>query len=187
MAICESFLRKFWEHGTFSGTDEQSAKVFSTKMIFSTNSRSFLPQNFSAIWYLMEQYSKFIVYVPLRVDYSYIPRLHRSTSACGNILSATFKLVDHNLSLPLFSLHSPFPFLVMLKLPRSPFTLRASMSWHCPKTEKCTPGALGRTDNLDLATSSEWASFPGLTLFSPDFQTGLARSLSGILPLNIAD
>ena len=66
------------------------------------------------------------------------------------------------------------------------------MSWHCPKTEKCTPGVLARMDNLDLVTSSEWelddvASFPGLTLFSPDFQTGLAKSLNGILPLNIAD
>ena len=43
------------------------------------------------------------VYVPLRVDYSYIPRLHRSTSTCGNILSATFKLVNDNLSPPLSS------------------------------------------------------------------------------------
>ena len=44
VAVCESFLRKIWGHGVlWCGTNEQSAKIFSAKIIFFTNSQKFSP------------------------------------------------------------------------------------------------------------------------------------------------
>ena len=43
VAIGESFLRKILECGTFGGTSEQSAEVFSTKSYFLSIRKSFLP------------------------------------------------------------------------------------------------------------------------------------------------
>ena len=65
MTICESFLRKIWGHSIRCGTREEVlfTKVFSTKIIFSTNFLKFLPQKFCAIWYGMT------LNVPLSVKY----------------------------------------------------------------------------------------------------------------------
>ena len=41
VAIHESFLYKIWGVVSFGGTSEQSAKVFSVKILFSTNSQKF--------------------------------------------------------------------------------------------------------------------------------------------------
>ena len=48
VAIRESFLCEIWERGVlWHGTSEQSAKVFSVKIIFFTNSRNFSPSKVS--------------------------------------------------------------------------------------------------------------------------------------------
>jgi len=44
VAICESSLHKIWGDGVhWWHTSEQSAEVFSMKIVFSTNSRKFSP------------------------------------------------------------------------------------------------------------------------------------------------
>ena len=44
VAICDSFLCEIWECGVFRHSkSEQSVKVFSTKIVFFTNSRKFSP------------------------------------------------------------------------------------------------------------------------------------------------
>ena len=43
VAIYESFLHKIWGVAYFGGKMEQSAKVFSAKIVFFTNSRKFSP------------------------------------------------------------------------------------------------------------------------------------------------
>ena len=53
MAIRESFLHKIWGYGVlWSSTSEQSAKVFSTKTVFSSIREGFLPRKFPAIQYI---------------------------------------------------------------------------------------------------------------------------------------
>jgi len=48
VAICQSFLREIWRRGVlWHGTSEQSAKVFSAKIIFFTNSQKFSPSKVS--------------------------------------------------------------------------------------------------------------------------------------------
>ena len=43
VAICESFLREIWGHGVlWHGTGKQSPKVFSTKILFFTNSSPYM-------------------------------------------------------------------------------------------------------------------------------------------------
>ena len=48
VAICKNFSAKFGGMASFGGdTSEQSAKVFSTKIVFSTNLRKFSPSKVS--------------------------------------------------------------------------------------------------------------------------------------------
>ena len=47
VAICESFLRKFWGRGVlWHGTGEQSAQVFSAKIVFPQVAKVFSLESF---------------------------------------------------------------------------------------------------------------------------------------------
>ena len=57
VAIRESFLREIWGCGIlWHGKSEQSAKVFSAKIVFSPIHESFLPRKFSVIRYSVMQF-----------------------------------------------------------------------------------------------------------------------------------
>ena len=118
---------------------------------------------------------------------SYIPRLHRSSSTCGNILSVTFKLVDGNLSPPL---PSPQPISFPGDVEIAQVSLHPEGKHVLALSQNREVYSWGTGENGQLGLGDiKWVGIRrhSLTLFSPDFQTGLAKSLNGILPLNIAD
>jgi len=55
VAICKSFVREIWRCGIlWHSKSEQSAKVFSVKIVFSPICESFLIRKFPTVWYCMK-------------------------------------------------------------------------------------------------------------------------------------
>ena len=61
VAIRESFLREIWGMPLFGGTSEQSTKVFSAKILFSTNLRKFSPTKVSHYQYMVVRWQALFI------------------------------------------------------------------------------------------------------------------------------